>query len=115
MAQGIKNLPVNAGDTGSVPDPRRSFMSPLPSLCSRALDPQRLKPGCPTVSVLLQENPLTPEDPAQPKKRKKKQCVETEDKNIFQYCVEDRSSIDYSVVVLGNHFKMKFQASEFYE
>ena len=47
--------------------------------------------------------------------KKKKQCVETEDKNIFQYCVEDRSSIDYSVVVLGNHFKMKFQASEFYD
>lgn len=46
---------------------------------------------------------------------KKKECVETEDTNIFQYRVEDRSLIDYSVVVLGNHFKIKFQASEFYE
>ena len=47
--------------------------------------------------------------------KKKKECIETEETNIFQYCVADRSLIDYSVVVLGNHFKIKFQASEFYE
>ena len=62
----------------------------------------------------LPENLLAHEDPAWLEK-KKKECIETEDTNIFQYCVADRSLIDYSVVVLGNHFKIKFQASEFYE
>ena len=50
----VKNLPANAGDTGSIPGPGRSHMSrsnkacapQLLSLCSRACEPQLLKPAC---------------------------------------------------------------------
>ena len=58
----VKNLPANAGDTGSIPDPGRSYMPQshsacappqLLSLCSRARGskplspwPQLLKPTC---------------------------------------------------------------------
>ena len=50
----VKNLPANAGDTGSNPGPGTSHMpqsnkahAPLIlSLCSRAHEPQLLKPAC---------------------------------------------------------------------
>ena len=49
----VKNLPANAGDTGSIPGPGRSHMPrsneahmpQLLSLCSRAYTPQLLKPA----------------------------------------------------------------------
>ena len=151
MAQGIKNLSVNAGDTGSISDPRRSHMtwnneawvSPLLSLCSRALELQYIcifsfyarffffsshagsscapEPwSCNDWSLCALQSVFTARESASTWRpsmagKKKKECIETEDTNIFQYCVADRSLIDYSVVVLGNHFKIKFQASEFYE
>ena len=50
----IKNLPANAGDTGSIPSPGRPHMlqrnwahvAQLLNSCSRAWDPQLLKPEC---------------------------------------------------------------------
>ena len=50
----VKNPPGNAGDTGSSPGPGRSHMPwssyacapQLLSLCSRAHEPQLLKPMC---------------------------------------------------------------------
>ena len=50
----VKNPPANAGDTGSSPGPGRSHMPriswarapQLLSLCSRAREPQLLKPVC---------------------------------------------------------------------
>ena len=68
----VKNLPTNAGDTGSISDPGRSHMlqsnyaraPQLLSLCSRAWGPQLLtlvlqllKPACPTAHALQQEKP----------------------------------------------------------
>ena len=43
----VKNLPANAGDTGSSPGPGRSHMPSrqLLSLWSRACEPQLLKPA----------------------------------------------------------------------
>ena len=49
----VKNPPANAGDTGSIPGPGRSHMPQsnkahvpqLLSLCSRAREPQLLKPA----------------------------------------------------------------------
>ena len=51
----VKNPPANAGDLGSIPDLGRahgpwSNHAPVPqllSLCSRAQEPQLLKPMCP--------------------------------------------------------------------
>ena len=48
----VKNLPANAGDTGSIPGPGRSHVPwsneahapQLLSLCSRAREPQLLSP-----------------------------------------------------------------------
>ena len=48
----VKNLPADAGDTDSIPSPGRSHMlrgnqayvPKLPSLCSRAGEPQLLNP-----------------------------------------------------------------------
>ena len=50
----VKNLPANTGNTGASPDPGRSHMpwtnlARVPqalSLCSRAREPQLLKPTC---------------------------------------------------------------------
>ena len=64
-----KNLPVNAGDVGSVPDLGRSPMpwnseahvSQLLSLCSRAQETQLLKPAQPRAYALQQEKPLQQE------------------------------------------------------
>ena len=68
----VKNLPTNAGDTGSISDPGRSHMlqsnyaraPQLLSLCSRAWGPQLLtlvlqllKPACPRAHALQQEKP----------------------------------------------------------
>ena len=69
----VKNLPTNAGDTGSISDPGRSHMlrsncaraPQLLSLCSRAWEPQLLthvlqllKPACPRAHALQREKPL---------------------------------------------------------
>ena len=51
----VKNLPIKAGDAGSIPALGRSHMSlsssacvlQLLSLCSEACESQLLKPGCP--------------------------------------------------------------------
>ena len=51
----VRNLPVNAGDTGSIPGLGRSHMPQsnsapvlqLLTLCSRVWEPQPLKPMCP--------------------------------------------------------------------
>ena len=56
----VKNPPANAGDTGLIPDPGRSRKSwsnsihvpQLLSLCSRAWEPQLLKPELPEAHVL---------------------------------------------------------------
>ena len=48
----VKNLPANAGDKGSIPDPERSHMAwsnearapQLLSLCSRSQEPQLRSP-----------------------------------------------------------------------
>ena len=56
----VKNLPANAGDTGSIPGPGRSHMPrnnyarapQLLSLRSRAREPQLLKPACPRAHAL---------------------------------------------------------------
>ena len=61
----VKNLPANAGDTGSIPGPGRSHMPwsnkahvlQLPSLHSRAHEPQLLKPVCPRAHALLLLSP----------------------------------------------------------
>ena len=68
----VKNLPANAGDTGSIPDPGRFHMPwsnkacalQLLSLCSRAQELQ-LRPRAaitevcvPRTCALQQENPL---------------------------------------------------------
>ena len=50
----VRNPPANSGDAGSIPGPGRSHMplcseahEPQPwSLCSRAREPQLLKPAC---------------------------------------------------------------------
>jgi len=93
----VKNQPVNAEDMGSIPDPGRSHMPwtnqvrvpQLLRLCSRAWEPQLLKPAWPRAHALQQEKspamrscalqpalPHSPqleksrhsnEDPAQPK------------------------------------------------
>ena len=55
----VKNLPDNAGDTGSIPSPRRSHMPrsnyarapQLLSLCSRASEPQLLSPRATTTEA----------------------------------------------------------------
>ena len=61
----VKNLPANAGDTGSIPDPGR-FHTPrskeacvpqLLSPCSRAWEPQLMKPTHPRAHTLQQEKP----------------------------------------------------------
>ena len=69
----VKNPSANAGDTGLIPDPRRSHMPgsneahmpQLLRLCSRAREPQLLspratllKPALPRVCALQQEKPL---------------------------------------------------------
>ena len=59
----VKNLPANAGDTGSSPGPGRSHMPrkahapQLLSLRSRAREPQLLKPMHPRARALQQEKP----------------------------------------------------------
>ena len=63
---GVKNPPASAGDTDSIPGPGRSHMPrhtedrvpQLLSLCSRAREPQVLKPACSRAHALQQENPL---------------------------------------------------------
>ena len=55
----VKNLPANAGDTGSIPGPGRSHMPrsneahvpQLLSLCSRAHEPQLLSLRAATTEV----------------------------------------------------------------
>ena len=62
----VKNPPASAGDVDSVPGPGRSHMPrrsgdrvpQLLSLCSRAREPQVLKPACSRARALQQENPL---------------------------------------------------------
>ena len=66
----VKNLPANAGDTGSSPGPGRSHVTrnswahvpQLLSLCSRACEPQLLSPRAtaraPTARAPHQEEPL---------------------------------------------------------
>ena len=68
----VKNLPANAKDTGLIPGPGRSHMpqsneahTQLLSLCSRAWEPQILRPpaiateACvPKAHTLQQEKPL---------------------------------------------------------
>ena len=61
----VKNLPANAGDTGSNPDPGRSHMLqgnkacvPQPSPLSRGHMPQLLKPVYSRAHALQQEKPL---------------------------------------------------------
>ena len=69
----VKNPPTNAGDTSSIPDPRRSHMPQsnsarwpqLLSLCSRAREPQLSSPHatttearCPQARALKQKKPL---------------------------------------------------------
>ena len=61
---GVQNPPVNAGDTGSIAGPGRSHtrqqLSHVPqllSLCSRACQPQLLKPTCPKAYAPQQEKP----------------------------------------------------------
>ena len=58
----VKNLPANPGDTGSIPDPRRSHVAleqlslcvpQLVSLCRRAWGPQFLSPCAPTAEAYL--------------------------------------------------------------
>ena len=59
------NLPASAGDIGSIPDPGRSHMPrgssacepQLLGLCSRAWEPQLLKPARPGAGA-AQETPL---------------------------------------------------------
>ena len=66
----VKNLPANAGDTGSVPDPGRYHMpwgneAHAPQLESSSSLPR------------LEKSPCSNEDPAQPKiklKKKKANC-----------------------------------------
>ena len=61
----VKNLPVNAGDTGSVSAPGKSHMPrrnwarapQLLSLCSRACELQLLKPTGPRAHALQREKP----------------------------------------------------------
>ena len=61
----VKNPPANAGDTSSIPGPRRSHMPwsnralepQLLSLCSRAWDPHLLKLGSLGGCALKQEKP----------------------------------------------------------
>ena len=68
----VKNLPANAGDTGSIPGPGRSHMPwsnearapQLLSLCSRVHEPQLLSPcvttteaHAPRARALQQEKP----------------------------------------------------------
>ena len=61
----VKNLPANAGDTGSVPGPGRSHMQQsnsaqapwLLGLCSRAWELQLWQPACPRVPAPQQEKP----------------------------------------------------------
>ena len=62
----VKNLPASAGDMGSIPDPGRSHIPQsnvarvpqLLSLCSRAQEPQLLKPVYPRARVPQQEKTL---------------------------------------------------------
>ena len=62
----VKNPPANAGDTGLIPDPRRSHMPgsneahvpQLLRLCSGAREPQLLKPALLRACALQQEKPL---------------------------------------------------------
>ena len=59
----VKNPPANAGKMGSIPDPGRSHTgtkAPVPqplSLCSRALQPQLLKPTHARACAPQQEKP----------------------------------------------------------
>ena len=61
----VKNLPAVAGDTDLIPGPGRPSMSwsneahvpQLLSLCSRAREPQLLKPECPRALAQQQERP----------------------------------------------------------
>ena len=61
----VKNLPANAGDMCLIPDPGRSHVlqsssdcaPQLLSLCSRAWEPQLLKPSHPWTHALQQEKP----------------------------------------------------------
>ena len=63
---GVKNLPADAGDTGSIPCPGGPHMPQsnqagalqLLSLCSRAWQPQVLKPTCPEAPASQQGKPL---------------------------------------------------------
>ena len=72
----VKNLPANAGDTGSIPSPGRSHMPQsnwahvpqLLSLCSRAHALQQEKPPqWEAHRPQLEESLCSKEDPAQPK------------------------------------------------
>ena len=62
----VSNSPANAGDMGLIPDLRRPHMSwsnlslalQLLSLCSRAQEPQLLKPIRPRAHAPQQEMPL---------------------------------------------------------
>ena len=49
----VKNLPANAGDKGSIPDPGKS----LTALSNSARVPQLLKPPSPRARPLQQERP----------------------------------------------------------
>ena len=57
----VKNPPANAGDTGSIPGPGRSYMPrsnkararQLLSLCSRAHEPQLLSPRATTTEACI--------------------------------------------------------------
>ena len=72
---GVKNLPANAGDTGSIPDPGKSHLPPTEKLrpCATTAEPvlqepqscnfgatvlQLRKPKCPRTHAPQQEKPL---------------------------------------------------------
>ena len=73
-SSGVKNQHANAGDTGLTPDPGRSRVpqsnSPLApellSQCSRAWEPQLLKPTCSRAPAPQQEKPASSITPTAP-------------------------------------------------
>ena len=76
----VKNLPANAGDTGSSPGPGRPHMpaeqlSPVPqllSLCSRAREPQLLSPRAESPCSATGESPRAATKTQRSQKKKKK-------------------------------------------